>query len=341
LLLHDSAIQTGRRAFCSHARQLVKNAVNFCVYLPMIDDLVLIRSVPAGRQGCRSAILLLALIAWLAMAERAWTQEKSLLWEASREGSSVHLLGSIHYLRQEHYPLHRAILKALDGSRRLVLEIDLNNTSTETAQKVTIEKAVYRDGSTLAKNVSAETLELASKRANELGLDMRILDPMKPWFAALTMVAIQLQRMGLDPNLGVDRHLAARAKSSGKPTAGLETLESQLGTFDRLSGRDQELMLRETVGALERLEKSISEIVATWLMGDADALSGLLLAGKRDYPDLYERVVVERNRRWVAEIEKFIAQGGGELVVVGAAHVVGKDSVIEMLKSKGYRVEQR
>jgi uncharacterized protein YbaP (TraB family) len=268
-------------------------------------------------------------------------QEKSLLWQVSRDDSSVYLLGSIHYLRREHYPLHATILKALDGSKRLVLEIDLNSASMETAQKVTMEKAIYRDGSTLTKNVSAETYEMASRRANELGLDMRILNPMKPWFAALTMVAIQLQRMGLDPKLGVDRYLAAHAKSSGKPTGGLDTLEFQLGVFDRLSAKEQESMLRETVGELERLDKKINDIVTTWVRGDVDSLASLLLAGMQEYPDLYEKVLVERNRRWLAEIEKLIQQKSGAMVVVGAAHVVGKDSVIEMLKAKGYNVEQR
>lgn len=289
----------------------------------------------------RRDILLLALAIWTAAAGAARAQEKSLLWQVSRDGNSIHLLGSIHYLRQDHYPLHPTILKTLENSKRLVLEIDLSSATMESAQKMTIAKAAYRDGSTLDKNVSAETYELASRRATELGLDMRILNPLKPWFAALTMVAIQLQRMGLDPKLGVDRYLAARAQDTGKPTGGLETLEFQLGIFDRLSPREQELMLRETVGELERLDRNIHEIVATWLKGDADALTELLLAGMREYPELYEKVLVERNRRWAAEIEKFIALGGGDMVVVGAAHVVGKDSVVEMLKARGYRVEQR
>lgn len=277
----------------------------------------------------------------LALAENAWTQEKTLLWEVGRDGSSVRLLGSIHYLRQEHYPLHPTILKALDESKRLVLEIDLNSLSPEAAQKTTLEKAVYRDGSTLQASLSAETYELAARRAAELGLDMRILNPLKPWFAALTLVAIQSQRMGLDPKLGVDRYLAARAKSADKPTAGLESLESQLGAFDGLSAREQELMLRETLGELEQLDKNLNRIVATWLSGDADALAGLLHAGMREYPELYEKVFVQRNKRWAMEIEKMIARGGGDMVVVGAAHLVGKESVVEMLRAKGYTVEQR
>ena len=303
-----------------------------------------INSARVGKKTKRVTGLILVLLTfatWTATRGPLAAQEKSLLWQVSRDDKSIFLLGSIHYLRKDNYPLNQTILNALDASKRLVLEIDLNRTSTESAQRSTLEKAIYRDGTTLAQNVSPETYELASRRANELGLDMRILNPMKPWFAALTMIAINLQRMGFDPKFGVDRHLAERAKSSGKPTSGLETLESQLGIFDQLCNREQELMLRETVEEIERLNKEINAIVQAWLKGDDYRLTTLLLAGMQEYPDLYENVLVERNRRWVTDIEKLVQQGSGAMVVVGAAHLVGKDSVVEMLKAKGYSVEQR
>jgi uncharacterized protein YbaP (TraB family) len=293
------------------------------------------------RLAARTLVALFALITWSATNGSLGAQEKSLLWQVSRDGKSVALLGSIHYLRKENYPLNQTILNALDANKRLVLEIDLNRISAEAAQKTTFEKAIYRDGTTLAQNISPESYEMAARRATELGLDVRILQPMKPWFAAMTLVALNLQRMGLDAKLGVDRHLAERAKSSGKPTSGLETLETQLGIFDQLSKREQELMLREAVGELERLSQNIDKIVQAWLTGDDNRLATLLLAGKQEYPDLYEKILVDRNRRWVVDIEKFVEQGGGVMVVVGAAHLVGKDSVVEMLKAKGYSVEQR
>jgi uncharacterized protein YbaP (TraB family) len=61
----------------------------------------------------------------------------------------------------------------------------------------------------------------------------------------------------------------------------------------------------------------------------------------KEYPAVYQRIVVERNRRWLPEIEKLIHDGSGAMLVVGAAHLVGQDGVIEMLKAKGYRVEQK
>jgi uncharacterized protein YbaP (TraB family) len=300
-------------------------------------------SATAGknRTGHRAAAALWVLLAWSATCGALGAQEKSLLWKVSQGDKSIFLLGSIHYLRAEHYPLNQAIVEAFEASKRLVLEIDLNNTPAGAVQRVTLEKAIYRDGSTLAQNISQETYQLTAKRAAELGIDMQVIQPMKPWFVALTMLAVKLQRMGLNPKLGVDHHLAERAKRDGKPTGGLETFEFQLGIFDRLSGKEQELMLRETAGEVDRIDKNINAIVQSWLNGDGDRLAALLLAGMREYPELYQKIIVERNQRWLDEIAKLVREESGALVVVGAAHLVGKDGVVDNLKARGFSVEQR
>jgi uncharacterized protein len=276
----------------------------------------------------------------LGAAANLGAQEKSLLWKVSKDGNSIYVLGSIHYLRQENYPLKKPILDALEASKKLVFEIDLNSTTPETAQHVTLEKAVYRDGTSLPQNIGQDTYQLAAQRATDLGLDAKFLNPVKPWFAALTLLAIKLQAIGLNPNLGVDRYLAAEAKRRGKTTGGLETLEFQIGLLDQLSKKDQELMLRETVNELDLLDKNINDIVQSWLKGDSDLLAKLLLAGMIDYPEIHQKIVVERNRRWLPEIEKLMQEGTGAMVVVGAAHLVGKDGIIELLKAKGYGMEQ-
>lgn len=286
-------------------------------------------------------ILTLVLLLALSAARSLGAQERTLLWKVSEGDKSIFLLGSIHYLRKENYPLNQAILDAFDASDRLVLEIDLQNTPAGAAQRLTLEKAVYRDGSNLAQNVSQETYQLASKRAAELGIDMQVVQPMKPWFVAMTMLAVKLQRMGLDPKLGVDHHLAERAKRDGKPTSGLETLEFQLGIFDQLSKREQELMLRETAGELERIDKNVKDIVESWLKGDGDRLAALLLAGMRQYPELQQKLVIERNRRWLDQIAKLVEQGSNAMVVVGAAHLVGQEGIVDMLKARGLSVEQK
>jgi len=292
-------------------------------------------------RAARSLLIFALVLASLVVGGVAEGQDKNLLWKISDDKNSVFLLGSIHYLRKENYPLNKAILEAFDGSKSLVLEIDLNKTAAEAAQRLTLEKAAYRDGTTLAQSVAPETYRLAAQRANELGIDMRIMNPMKPWFVALTLVAIKLQSLGLEANAGVDRYLAQRAKTNGKATGGLETFEFQIGLLDQLPKTEQELMLRETVRELDLLDKNIDEIVQSWVKGDVELLAKLLLVGMKEYPEVYQKIIVDRNRRWLPEIEKLIHGGSGAMLVVGAAHLVGQDGLIEMLKAKGYSVEQK
>jgi uncharacterized protein YbaP (TraB family) len=278
---------------------------------------------------------------WLGAAAHVRADEKSLLWKVSKGSSSVYVLGSIHYLRSENYPLKKAILDAFETSKRLVLEIDLNATSGQAAQRLMLEKALFRDGTSLPQNISAETYQLAAERATQLGIDMGIFNPMKPWFAAINLIAIKLKALGLDPRRGVDQYLAGEAKRRGKPISGLETLDFQIGLLDQLSKQNQEAMLRETVSELDLLDRNIDEIVRSWADGDEAVLAKLLLAGMMEFPEIHQKVIVERNRRWVPEIEKLLEQGSGALIVVGAAHLVGRDGVIEMLKTKGYSVEKK
>jgi uncharacterized protein YbaP (TraB family) len=290
--------------------------------------------------ACLFAVI--GLFPWTTNPLRADAQEKGFLWKVGKDKNSIYLLGSIHYLKKENYPLNPSILEALDKSKRLVLEVDLNNAALpEAAQRLALEKAVYRDGTTLEQSIEPETYQLAAQRAAQLGVDMRVMNPMKPWFVALTLMAIKLQQLGLDQNLGVDRYLAERAKRGGKPTSGLESLEFQMGLLDQLSKRDQEMLLRETVMELELLDQNINQIVQSWLKGDGESLAALLLAGMKEYPELHQKIIVDRNRRWLPEIERMIAAGDGAMVVVGAAHLVGKDGVLEMLKARGYRSEQQ
>ena len=131
-----------------------------------------------------------------------------------------------------------------------MLEIDLKSEDAGTVQRVTLEKGLNRDR-TLQQNISPETYSLAEKRAQELGIDIRALSPLKPWVVALTMTALQLQKLGFDPNYGVDRYLAERATKSGKTVVGLETAAFQIGLIDQLPARDQESMLRQSLKEMD------------------------------------------------------------------------------------------
>ncbi|HXG52657.1 MAG TPA: TraB/GumN family protein [candidate division Zixibacteria bacterium] len=296
----------------------------------------IVRLPAAARLLC-----LLFLLPALAGAQAPASSGKSFLWEVRSDRSRVFLLGSIHFLRGEDYPLQQTIEESFARAKKVVLEIELDGAAPERIQQLTLEKGLFRNGKTLRQSVAPETYELARSRAKELGVDVETLEPFKPWVVALTLASLKLKKLGYDPSLGVDRYLARRAKEANKPLAGLETAEFQIALFDGFSAREQEQMLLQTLREMDLLDKSVERIVQSWRTGDAAALADLMLASMRQYPEVHRKLIEDRNRRWVPQIERLLAEGDDALVVVGAAHLVGEAGVLELLRARGYRVEQK
>ncbi|MSP37331.1 MAG: TraB/GumN family protein [Deltaproteobacteria bacterium] len=155
------------------------------------------------------------------------------------------------------------------------------------------------------------------------------------------MIVRQLQKLGYDPNLGVDRLLAERAKLAGKPVSGLESGEFQIELLDGLPADLQEMMLRQSFAEMEQFDKTVDTMVRAWRKGDVVAAEKLFLESMADYPALREKLLDQRNRNWLPQIENFLKLDEDVLVVVGAAHLVGKNGLIELLKGRGYKMEQK
>jgi uncharacterized protein YbaP (TraB family) len=267
-------------------------------------------------------------------------QDKSFLWRVQSDKNTVYILGSLHLLKKDNYPLNRKIEAAFERSSKIVFEVDLRAMEPEKTTALLAERGMYRDGTTLAQKVSQDTYALASERAKGLGIDIRALSQFKPWVVALTLSQLKLQKIGLDPRYGVDRHFFRRARDVNKTTLALESSEAQLALFDQMSDQQQELMLRQTLKDLNQLDSGLDRLVAAWLAGDTRMLEELLLGGFKEFPELYQRLMVERNRKWIPQLERFLAEREVHMVIVGAGHLVGKESVIELLRERGYTVEQ-
>jgi uncharacterized protein YbaP (TraB family) len=265
---------------------------------------------------------------------------KRSLWRLQSKNNVVYLMGSIHYLKPQNYPLDQALEAAFKNSKKLVLEINLESMEKEQGQKLMFLRGVYTDGRTLKEAVSEETYALAEKELNALGLDMKTLGQFKPWLVAMTISALKLQKLGFDPNYGIDRYFYGKAKKENREVLGLETLEYQINLFDGMSERTQEAMLVQTLQDIHSIEGAIDTIVRAWGAGDMKTLDDVLMRGVKEHPEVYQRLLLDRNRAWLAQIESYLSQNENYLVVVGAAHLAGKDSVIEMLIAKGYSVEQ-
>ena len=99
-------------------------------------------------------------------------------------------------------------------------------------------------------------------------------------------------------------------------------------------------MLEQTLAELDEAETALSQMVAAWRNGELEDLSAELLDDFDEFPGLYDTLVTKRNNAWVPALERMLADGRRHLVVVGALHLVGNDSVIELLDERGHEVER-
>ncbi|TMA12196.1 MAG: TraB/GumN family protein [Deltaproteobacteria bacterium] len=266
--------------------------------------------------------------------------EKRSLWKIQAKNNTIYILGSIHYLKAQNYPLAPAIEDAFRDAKKLVFEVNLDSMEKESGSQLMLMKGLYAGGTTLKDHIAEKTYASAAKEMKELGVDVAAFNQFKPWLTAITLTALKLQKLGFDPKQGIDQYFYRKAKNENKEVDGLETLEFQIDLFDGMPERTQEMMLVQTLKDISTMEKEVEAIIKAWASGDVKAMESALLQSMREYPEVYQRLVSDRNRGWIPKIESYLSQSENYLIVVGAGHLAGKDSIIEMLKAKGYSVEQ-
>lgn len=272
----------------------------------------------------------------------AQAPQKHFLWKVEdAKGGSAYLLGSLHVLSADAYPLPAAIDKAFAESRTLVEEVDLDEMNDPMQMMAALAKAMLTGGQTLDQLVSAETFAEVKKRVEAYGMPMAAIQRMKPWLVAITLMAPTLQAAGFKPELGIDKHFFDRAKEKGLERQALETLAYQLDRFDQMPPKLQEEMLKATIEDLDTQVGGVKEMVRAWATGDIDMMEKLALTAFQQSPELYQRLLSERNQNWMPHVERCLTENAGCFVVVGAAHLVGQDGLPVLLRKKGYRVTQQ
>lgn len=291
----------------------------------------------------RLAASLAALTLLAAVLSTAQARDRALLWTLEGEHNTVYLLGSIHVLRPADGGLTPATESAYQDAERLLMEIDLDAPGLGDAASLVQamqSAALLPAGQTLRGVLGADYAAMAAD-ARRHNVDLALFDPFAPWFVATLLIQQSLMELGFDPGLGIEQQLAARAVEDDKPIDGLETPAEQFAIFARLTPAQQRVFLRSTLDELDDAEEDADELLDAWRRGDEAALARLLVEAQAQSPELYGPLTVERNRAWVDDLEALLDERDDCLVVVGALHLVGPQSVVDLLRARGHRVERR
>jgi uncharacterized protein len=286
----------------------------------------------------RHAYACIALLLCSAAAHAA-DRQQHILWSLPGKTNTVYLLGSMHLLKESEQ-LPAAIDSAYADADALIMELDMDDLDPLQMQQAALELALQPEGRTLQQQLGPKIYEQFVAKTRALGVEPAMLERFQPWFAAITLVQLQLMKLGFDPESGVEKRRTRRAAGDGKKIQGLESVREQLEIMARLPEKQQREFLLYSVNDAERMATEVDALLASWRSGDAAAMAKLLQEGFDEYPDLYRPLTVERNRKWLPRIEQLLDDREDYLVVVGALHLVGKESVIDLLERKGYKVKQ-
>jgi len=285
------------------------------------------------------AALLLASAAGFASAQ----PPKPLLWKVSDADNSIYLLGSFHLLKASDYPLAASTYAALEDAERVVFELSPAEMNDPALGQKMGAAATRTDGKTLQQSLPEATWKDLAAYTAKRSIPIANFQPFEAWFISLMVSVTEMQALGLNPELGLDKHFAQRAVAAGKPVMGLETGDQQIALFDGMDEKEQLQALQDTLSEVGNIESEITKMHDLWRSGDGDALFAATgVEMKAEYPALYQRINVERNQAWLPRLSGMLDDSASDdtLVVVGALHLLGDDGVVAMLKAKGYTVER-
>ncbi len=262
------------------------------------------------------------------------------LWTLSDEDTTIYIFGTVHLLKPElewRTPEFDAALASIDT---LYTEADVLSPAAQAdAQKLVMDLGMLDGGETLTAILDDAEEKEVEEALDILGLPMAALDPMEPWMASVTLSQIAVMNQGYTPGAGVESVLIGEAQAAGKELAYFETVEEQLNFFANLPDEDQVDFLVASAEAIENEPDMLDRLVAEWAEGDIQGLGDMMAdPGAFGSQTVYDVLLVERNRNWIPQIEAILEEPGAFMVAVGAGHLAGDDSVIVMLRDKGYEV---
>ncbi|GFZ80379.1 lipoprotein [Pseudohongiella nitratireducens] len=294
-----------------------------------------------GRSTCKRAFSLLAALAMIASPALAQdSSAQTSVWVISQGDEKVYLGGTIHLLRNSDYPLPAPFEEAYDRADELYFETDLGTINSPAFQQQVMAQLTYQDGRSLSTVLSTEAYTALQSYVNNSGLPipMPMLESFKPGLLISTLSVLEMQKLGFTPQ-GVDAYFYTRAVGDGKTRGELESIEEQLTMLSRMGEGYESDYVLYSLADFEQLGSELENIVTHWRNGNTDSLSNDFIGPMREQSEvLYQELLVDRNLNWIPQIERMFEDENTELVLVGVAHMLGDDGLLEALRTRGFEV---
>jgi hypothetical protein len=284
---------------------------------------------------------LVALGAGPAQAKAPPTLGRPALWEVSDPDTKIYLFGTIHLLPENYQWRTARFDDAIAGSQQLVVETIVDDKNPAKLISAMAGLAFNTPNlPPLVDRVPAARRTDLVEAVRKSGFPPQAFDRMETWAAAFILLGNQFKEMGLKGNEGVESVLRNSFTSQGKSIGELESNVEQLSFFDKLPEGAQRQLLEGSIDASEAMKKDFHGMLAAWARGDVEAIARTFNRDLSASPELQQALIKRRNANWSKWIEQRLSQPGAIMIAVGAGHLAGPDSVIDLLKKDGYSVRR-
>ena len=267
-------------------------------------------------------------------------QVRPALWAVSDADTTVYLFGTIHLLPPNYQWRTARFDQAISGSQQLVVETIVDEGNPHEMMSALASLAFSPSLPPIAERVPADKRPALQAAIAKSGLPRSAFDRMETWAPGFMLLGNQFKEMGLKTGEGVEAILRSAFTSQGKPVGELETNREQLSFFDALPEPAQRALLEGAIEEPRNMTKQFDEMVGAWARGDVEGIAQTFNRDLASVPALREALLKRRNENWSRWVEKRMAAPGAVMVAVGAGHLAGRDSLVDLLKRSGYKVRR-
>ena len=261
---------------------------------------------------------------------------EGVFYKVQKDNQTVYLLGSIHLGDQSLYPLNEQINTAFEKADHLAVEIDIEDLDEMEVSQTIMQQGMYQDGTVLSEVVEEDVFNDALEQLSALGMNEEIVDQFQPWFVTMLLSEVALQDTALNAEFGIDKHFIDRAKDKNLPIISLESVESQITSISSATEEEQIDSLEYALESIDDSEEELTQLMRVWRSGNTDVFAQL-----REMNQGSDQLAMdERDLLMTDKIEGFLNEDDKDtyFVVVGSLHLAGDNSIIDLLKTRGYSV---
>ncbi len=270
---------------------------------------------------------------------QAQSAEKHFLWKVKSGKATVYMLGSIHLMKENIYPLDDAIENAYKSSDNLVVEVNMENINPFSMLK----KAMYQDSNTLEMNVSKEVFARISASFDKNKVKKELYNKYRPWFAVINLLGLELMGNGYSAEFGIDKYFMDNAKKEKKNILELESFDQQIDMLENGVQKYEKSFIDFSMMDYEQSSEQVDKMVELWKKGDGPGFEKVAFEeaeSKPEFDGIMKIMIDNRNFKMADKIKEYLKTDQTYFVVVGSGHIIGKNGLIKLLEKENFTVEQ-